>query len=221
MNEDWVLPVLSYMGSGLIVTFEIALLSAFFATALGLAIGMLSLSRRRWVRRCLGLYVDFFRGIPSLLVLLFVFFALPQLIGVATDPITSSVLGLALWASANVAETARGALQAIPPAQAEAGAALGMNRYKTLVFIIVPEAVRRFLPPYIGQITILIQATALTSIVGVNDLQGTAQQMTQRLAYTLGDSHAILIYGLVLLAFFAICYPLTIITDRLERNLKV
>jgi len=69
------------------------------------------------------------------------------------------------------------------------------------MFTVIPQAIRRFLPPYIGQLTVLIQASALTSVVGVNDLLGSARQMIERLAYVSPDSHAVPIYCTFLLVF--------------------
>jgi polar amino acid transport system permease protein len=172
-----------------------------------------------WVKFVVQVYIDFFRGVPSLITLLFVFFALPH-VGISTGPITASVLGLALWGGANIAETARGALKSISFRQTEAARALGMGKVDALVFAVMPQALRRFLPPYIGQLTVLIQASALTSVVGVTDLLGSARQMIERLAYVSTDGHAVEIYCFVLLTFFVICYPLTLFSNYLERRLR-
>lgn len=219
MNEAWIGPVFLHMLGGLGVTLWVSLLTMFVATFIGVLVGALSASTRPWVKCVVRVYIDVFRGIPSLITLLFVFFALPQL-GISTGPITASVLGLALWGAANIAETARGALKSIDAHQTEAARALGMSKVDTLVFGIMPQALRRFLPPYIGQITVLIQASALTSVVGVTDLLGSARQMIERLAYVSGNSHAPEIYCVVLLVFFAICYPLTLLADYVERRLR-
>jgi polar amino acid transport system permease protein len=88
------------------------------------------------------------------------------------------------------------------------------------MFAILPQALRRFLPPYVGQLTVLIQASALTSIVGVTDILGSARQMIERLGYVGTDSHAVEIYCAVLVAFFGICYPLTLLSNFLERRLR-
>ena len=218
MNE-WIGPVASHMLTGLYVTLWVSLLTTLVATVMGVLIGALSVSTSPWVKLFVRLYIDIFRGVPSLITLLFVFFALPQ-VGISTGPITASVLGLALWGGANIAETARGSLKSISSRQIEAARALGMSKLRTMVYAIMPQALRRFLPPYIGQLTVLIQASALTSVVGVTDLLGSARQMIERLAYVSPDSHAVEIYCGVLFVFFAICYPLTLISDYLEKRLR-
>lgn len=219
MNQGWILPVASHMLSGLYVTLWVSLLTTLLATAIGVFIGSLSASTSKWVQVGVRLYIDIFRGIPSLITLLFVFFALPH-IGITTGPITASVLGLSVWGGANIAETARGALKSISSRQTEAARALGMSKVQAMVFAVMPQAVRRFLPPYIGQLTVLIQASALTSVVGVTDLLGSARQMIERLAYVSSDAHAVPIYCGVLLVFFVICYPLTLLASYLEGRLR-
>ncbi|WP_211300645.1 amino acid ABC transporter permease [Simplicispira suum] len=195
------------------------MLTTLLATVIGVFIGALSASTRTWVQVVVRLYIDIFRGVPSLITLLFVFFALPH-VGISTGPITASVLGLAVWGGANIAETARGALKSISTRQTEAARALGLSKVQALVFAVMPQAVRRFLPPYVGQLTVLIQASALTSVVGVTDLLGSARQMIERLAYVSTDAHAVEIYCAVLFVFFAICYPLTLLAGFLERKLR-
>lgn len=219
MNQDWIAPVASHMLSGLYVTLWVSLLTTLLATVIGVFIGGLSASTSRWVRVGVRLYIDIFRGVPSLITLLFVFFALPH-VGITTGPITASVLGLAVWGGANIAETARGALKSISARQTEAARALGLSKLQALIFAVMPQAIRRFLPPYIGQLTVLIQASALTSVVGVADLLGAARQMIERLGYVSSDAHAVPIYIGVLLVFFLICYPLTLFSAFLERKLR-
>jgi polar amino acid transport system permease protein len=219
MNQEWIAPVALHMLNGLYVTLWVSLLTTLLATAIGLFIGGLSASTSKWVQLGVRLYIDIFRGVPSLITLLFVFFALPH-IGITTGPITASVLGLGVWGGANIAETARGALKSISTHQTEAARALGLGKLQALVFAVMPQALRRFLPPYIGQLTVLIQASALTSVVGVADLLGAARQMIERLAYVSPEPLGVPIYLVVLLAFFVICYPLTLLANFLERKLR-
>jgi polar amino acid transport system permease protein len=207
------------MLNGLYVTLWVSLLTTLLATAIGAFIGLLSASTMKWVQVAVRLYIDIFRGVPSLITLLFVFFALPH-VGITTGPITASVLGLAVWGGANIAETARGALKSVSSRQTEAARALGLSKVQALIFAVMPQAIRRFLPPYVGQLTVLIQASALTSVVGVTDLLGSGRQMIERLAYVSTDAHAVPIYCGVLLVFFAICFPLTLLASYLESKLR-
>jgi len=205
---------------GLAVTLWVSLWATVLATVAGVVVGALCVSvGSRWVGRILRGYIEVFRGVPSLITLLFVFFALPH-VGIVTGPMTASVLGLALWGAANIAEVARGALLSIAAHQTQSARALGMSAVQAVLLVVMPQAVRRFLPSWIGQMTVLIQASALTSVVGVTDLLGAARQMIERLNYVSGEAWAVPIYGAVLGVFFALCYPLTWLAGYLERRLR-
>ncbi len=219
MNELFV-PLAVYLLKGFGITLLISLLSVALATPLGLILGALTQSHSSVVSYAARGYIEALRGIPSLITLLFVFFALPR-IGIETSPIAASILGLGLWSAANIGEAARGALSSIASGQTVASRALGMNQMQTIVWVIFPQAFRRFLPPYVSQLTILIQASTLTSVVGVTDLLGSARQMIERLAYVSDNSHAILIYACVMGCFFVVCYPLTVLAQVLEGKIRL
>ena len=215
MTVDVAIAVAHHLWGGLLVTLQVSVLSLLLATVLGVALGAASQSENPATRMTVRCYVELFRGIPSLLILLFVFFALPQ-VGLVTGPIISAILGLGLWGSAGIAEVMRGALVSISIRQVEGARALGMSGVQAMLHVLVPQAFRRFLPSYVGQLTQLIQASVLTTVVGVTDLLGSARQMIEQLAYLTGNSHAVEIYGAVLATFFALCYPLSWLSRRLE-----
>ncbi|WP_158906959.1 amino acid ABC transporter permease [Burkholderia sp. L27(2015)] len=218
MNELF-LPIASYLLRGFGITLLIAILSIALATPLGLVLGLMTQSQNRASRLVARNYIEALRGIPSLMTLLFVFFALPKF-GIETSPIAASILGLSVWSAANIAEVARGALSSIAAGQTVASRALGMNQSQALIWVIFPQALRRFIPPYVSQLTLLIQASTLTSVVGVTDLLGSARQMIERLAYVRADSDAIMIYGCVMLLFFIVCFPLTLLAQALEARAR-
>lgn len=213
------LPLASYLLRGLGVTLLIAILSIALATPLGLVLGSMTQSQNRTSRLMARGYIEALRGVPSLMTLLFVFFALPKF-GIETSPIAASILGLGLWSAANIAEVARGALSSIAAGQTVASRALGMSQRQTLIWVIFPQALRRLIPPYVSQLTLLIQASTLTSVVGVTDLLGSARQMIERLAYVGDGSHSIMIYGCVMLFFFVVCFPLSLIAQQLEARAR-
>jgi len=216
---EWLLPTGRYLVTGFGTTLLIASLSVVLATPLGIAIGIMTQNSHRLASLLARGYIETLRGVPSLMTLLFVFFALPRL-GIETGPITASVIGLGFWSAANIGEGVRGALSSIPTGQIIAARALGMTQIQTILLVIFPQALRRFLPPYVGQMTILIQASTLTSVVGVTDLLGSARQMIERLTYVSDSSHAVLIYGFVMALFFVVCYPLTVMGKILEDKVR-
>jgi polar amino acid transport system permease protein len=138
MTAEVFLPVAAHLWRGLMATLWVSLLSTLLASAAGIALGVLAQSRQRWLAWPVRWYVEVFRGVPSLLTLLFVFFALPQA-GLATSPVAASVIGLGLWGSAGVSEIARGALASIPAQQSEGARALGMGALEATVHVVLPR----------------------------------------------------------------------------------
>ena len=215
----WVLPVARQMAGGLVVTLELSLLSAAFGLAVGVVLGTLQTLPSGLVRLPIRAYVEVWRGLPIILTLFFIFFTLPA-IGVSLPPFIAAVIGLSLWASANIAEIVRGSVASIARGQHEAATALGLTWPQSMVFVIVPQAVRRMLPPLVSLLTNLIQSSALAAIISVLDLLLAAQRQINRLTL-FGNAHALEILGAVMVVYFLLCFPLTRVSARLEKRLQV
>ena len=157
------------------------------------------------------------------MLLFYCMFLLPFQVTVfgVTIPIpdwSKATLGLALPVMANVSEIVRGAIQSIPTGQWESAASLAFNRRQTLWMIIVPQCVKRMLPPWMNLYAILTMATVLASIVGVNEM------MTQTQRALSAESRPGLLlafYSYVLIWFFVYCYPIARWTVRLEARYAV
>jgi polar amino acid transport system substrate-binding protein len=149
------------------------------AVALGLPIAVTRLYGPlplRWL--AIG-YVEFFRGIPVLLLLYFLYFALPGIIGVKLDPFTAAVLGFGLNYAAYEAEIYRGGIQSIPVGQWEAGASLVMSPILTFRRIILPQSIRVILPPMTNDFIALFKDTSVVSIISVIELSKQYQILTK------------------------------------------
>jgi polar amino acid transport system permease protein len=203
------------------------LLISFFAMAVGTIagtlLGLARISLHSPVRGTSWLLVQFFRNAPWLVLLFFVMYLLPFQFSVGSMTIPfpdwiKATLGLALPIMANVAEIVRGAVQSIPTAQWDAARSLAFSRRETLWKIILPQCVKRMLPPWMNWYAILTMATTLASIVGVSEV------MTITLRITNAESRTDLlipIYSYVLLWFFVYCYPISRWTRRLEARYEV
>jgi polar amino acid transport system permease protein len=132
---------------------------------------------------------------------------------------TGAGIGLSLWGSAQVAEATRGAVQSIPREQHDAAAALGFGWIGRHVSVILPQALRRLLPPLVGLLVNVIQNTTIASIIGVTESLATGQRSVERLGFTSANSHAFAIYGALMVAFFLVSFPLTRLAIFLERRL--
>jgi polar amino acid transport system permease protein len=222
---SWVEPSARYMfEEGLRVTLRIAAVSVVASAVIGIVLGTLLTIRFAPSRALIRLYIEVWRGLPLIVTIFVVFFVFP-IIGdfFEFDEVTSATIGLSLWGSAQVAEATRGAVQSIPREQHEAAAALGFGWVGRHAFVILPQALRRLLPPLVSLLVGIIQNTTLASVIGATELLDTGKQSVERITSPppvgLGEIHAIEIYGAIAAVFFLISFPLTRLAAYLERRL--
>jgi len=220
---DWVGPVADYMfHEGLKNTLRIALYAVLASTLVGIVLGTLMTIRFLPLRALIRLYIEVWRGLPILVTVFLVYYALPTtpVIHHRFGAVTGAALGLALWGSAQVAEATRGAVQSIPREQHEAASALGFGWVGRHRSVILPQALRRLLPPLVSLLANVIQNTTIASLIGVTEVLSTGQRSIERLQFEPGaHSHAFAIYAAVLAAFFLISFPLTRLAIFLEKRL--
>jgi polar amino acid transport system permease protein len=220
---DWAQPVAHYMlHEGLTATLRIAAYAVIGSTLVGILLGTLLTIRFLPSQALIRLYIEVWRGLPILVTIFLVYYALPTtpVIHHRFGAITGASIGLILWGSAQVAEATRGAVQSISREQHEAAAALGFGWVGRHRSVILPQALRRLLPPLVSLLANIIQNTTIASLIGVTELLATGQRSIERLQLTPpGDSHAFAIYAVLLGAFFCISFPLTRLAGYLERRL--
>jgi polar amino acid transport system permease protein len=211
--------VTSYLSSlpallrGLATTFELAISAMLCAVALGFFLGIVRSQAPRAVDLPILAIIEFFRGIPLLVLMFFLFFGLPQL-GFRTSGNAAAIAALAIYAGSLGSEIVRGAIVSIPGGQTEAAAALGLGRVQILLLVLIPQALRRMLPPFVALFALIVESSTLSSLIGVTDLLQTAHQNVER-----DNAISLPIYATVLVAYFAINYPISLASQRLERRL--
>lgn len=203
---------------GLGANIGISVLAMALGTVAGLLIGALSLSTLAPVRGGTRLYVQVLRNAPVLVLVYFSTYVFPFELQLHHWRLPfpdwiKVVLGLALPASANVAEIFRGAVQSIPSAQWEAAQSLALSRRDIFRLVVLPQCVRRMLPPWMNLYASITMATSLASLVGVHDVVDAAQIASNTVSRT---DFTVLIYASLLLLFFAYCYPIARATQALE-----
>jgi polar amino acid transport system permease protein len=182
-------------------------------TAAGLVMGLLRFVPSALGRGVATAVVEVIRATPLLLLLFFIFFGLPA-IGVRIPTWPAAGLALSLWLMANTAEVVRGAVQSIPRGQTEAARSTGLTAIQALRFVILPQALRRMLPPFVGLCTILIKDTSLAAIIGVFELTRATQESVER------TLHPFELYLTAAAIYFGLCFPLSLVADRAERRLQ-
>jgi polar amino acid transport system permease protein len=209
---------------GFIFNLAISFLAMAGGTVAGALLGVWQISLLPPVRAGSWLVTQFFRNAPWLVLLFFCMFLLPfqvRIFGVVI-PLPDwikATFGLALPVMANVSEIVRGAIQSIPSGQWESAESLAFNRRQTLTMIILPQCVKRMLPPWMNLYAILTMATVLASVVGVSEVM----TLTGQVLSAEGGRTDLLIpfYSYILLWFFIYCYPIARLTVRLERHFAV
>jgi polar amino acid transport system permease protein len=191
------------------------LLSAFgFAGGglIGLAVALLRISPRRWPRWAAIAYIRIFQGTPLLLQLFLVFFG-ADMLGLDLGPYLSALLGLSLNAGAFLGEIWRGAIQSVPHGQWEAGRALGLHDRPLLWRVVIPQALRVALPPTVGFLVNLVKSTSLAAVIGFVELTRAGQMLNN------ATFRPFTIFGTVALFYFALCWPMSLASQRLEAKL--
>lgn len=199
---------------GLQNTVGIALFSLLFSLLAGMGYAVASQQQNKWLHILLAGWLEAMRAIPLLVWLFLCFFGLPLLTGIDLGGFWCAVLVFTLWGATEVGEVLRGALRSLPRAQWEAASSLGLSIRQQYQYVIVPQLVKRSVPPLMNVATRLIKTTSLTLLIGVVDLTKAGQQIIER------DGNALTIYGLLFLLYFALCYPLSYWAGKLEHHWK-
>ena len=180
--------------------------------AVALILLVIGLGRWKKARLAVKLYVELFQSTPLLMQLFLVYFGLP-LLGIDVSAWLAAAACLTLYSSAFLTDIWRGSVEAVPRGQWEGSASLGLHYLTQLRLVILPQATRMAIPPTVGFLVQLVKSTALASILGYRELTKTAQILTN------ATFQPFVIFGLVALMYFFICYPLTRWSRGLERRL--
>lgn len=222
---DWAEPVIRYiLQVGLPATLRVSAISVVGATVVGIVLGTLLTLDAAVARILTRGYVEVFRGLPILVTVFMVYFGLPSINPeLEFSPLTATAIALILWGSAQVAEATRGAVQSIPREQHEAAAALGFGWVGRHRSVILPQALRRLLPPLVSLLVNIIQNSTLAAVIGGIELLQAGKAQTERLTFYppagIGEIHAFEIFAFVALLFFVISFPLTRLAAYLEKRL--
>ncbi|WP_170772179.1 amino acid ABC transporter permease [Ruegeria lacuscaerulensis] len=171
-----------FLISGMWATIQISLIAAVLSIVLGLMVALPGLSEKRgwrWVNR---IYVEFVRAIPLLPMLFWVFYGLPIVfqsmgLNIPIDPFWGAIITLAISDSAFTAEIYRAGIQSIARGQREAAQTIGLNYVQTMRYVILPQAIRRILPPLANQFIYIVKMSAFASVIGMQELTRRANEL--------------------------------------------
>lgn len=202
---------IEFLAWGAMWTIGLSLMAFIGGGLAGFAIALCRVSSSRVVRAVSGCYVQVIQGTPLLVILFLGYFGLPT-IGLPVPPIVAAGGGLTIYVGAFLGETWRGCINAIPAPQWEAAECLALSRVQRMFRVILPQAVRIATPPTVGFMVQIIKSTSLASTIGFIELARAGQIINNSLF------KPFLIYVIIAAVYFALCYPISRLSRRLERT---
>jgi putative glutamine transport system permease protein len=201
---------LSFLLKGFFVTLEVAFISIILSFLIGSVIGTLRYAKVRFISPILGIFVETIRNLPLLLIIFFTYFALPE-IGIKFSVTIAAIVALTVFEAAMISEIIRSGLNSMGKGQMEAGRSSGLSYFQTLWHIIFPQALRKMIPPMVGQFISLLKDTSLAVVISLPELMHNAQIVNGR---TVQNIIPILIF--VALLYYSVNYSLSLIARRFE-----
>lgn len=213
MNWDWnvVEDFMPRFRDGVLVTLQALAVGALIAFVLGLVWALAQRSARAWVRRPVVAVTEFVRNTPLLVQLFFLFYVVPGF-GPSMSPLTTGIVGLGLHYSTYTAEVYRAGIDGVPAGQWEAATALSLSRARTWRAVILPQAIRRVVPPLGNYVIAMLKDSPMIATIGAFDMLGEAQSFSNETFTT----EALTVVGV---AFIAVAYPASLLIRALERRL--
>ena len=202
---------------GLWVALRVSLIAVAISIPLGLLLGVLMTRRNIVLRAVLRVYLEFIRIMPQMVLLFLVFFGTTRALGWDLSGEVSAIIVFSLWGTAEMGDLVRGALISIPRHQYESAEALGLSKVQTYYYIIIPQTLRRLLPLSIYLITRMIKTTSLILMIGVVEVLKVAQQIIEA-NRSASPNAAFGIYLTVLLLYFLVCWPISLLARHLEEK---
>lgn len=182
---------------------------------LGLIVTVMRISKNRFVQGAGRFYIAFVQGTPLLMQLFIIFFGIPILMGFDVPAFVSASVALIAYSAAYLADIWRGSVESIPKAQWEAGTSLGLSWLQQFRHVILPQAVKVSIPPTVGFAVQVIKNTSLTSIIGYVELTRQGQILNN------ATFRPFIIFAMVGVIYFLVCYPLSLYSKRLETRLTI
>ncbi len=199
--------------AGLGVTIAYTVGTILLGLMIGLVAGLLRLSRNPMITAPLVAYIEIFRCTPLLVQIVWFYYALPVVLGIDIPAHVAAVLVLSLYTGAFYAEIIRGGVNSIERGQWDAARAIGMRRNQVMRHVILPQAVKRMIPPFMNQSIIQLKNTSLVSTIAVADL------LYQGTIITAATYRPLEVYTMVAVIYFLVLFPLTLAAQQVERRL--
>ena len=194
-------------------TLRLAIPAIVLGFLLGIFIGLARLANRAWIRYPATIYVEFFRGVPLVMVIFWFWFIIPQLLRLPIPEYGVALTAFVIFEAAYFGEIVRAGVQSVPRGQAEAATAVGLRGAQTMRFVVLPQALRNMIPSLVTQIIVLFKDTSLASIIGYVDLTKAAQIVNNR------EIRPFELYLFIAVVYWMCTYSMSRYARHLERRL--
>ena len=205
---------LKFLLSGLTTTVYISLVSIIISMLIGLIIAIPSLAKNKLLTCINIVYVEIVRAVPLLVLILWIYYGLPIMTGISFSPFVSGIIALAISESAFQAEIFRAGINSIKKAQWEAGSSLGLNFFKRLRLVILPQAIKNILPAIGNQFVYVLKMSSLVSIIGIGDLTRKANELV------VTTYRPLEIYTFLILEYLILILVVSFFVRKLEKKLN-
>ena len=205
---------LKFLLSGLTTTIYISVISITISMFLGLVVAIPSLAKSKFLTYINIGYVEIVRAVPLLVLILWIYYGLPIMTGISFSPFVSGIIALAISESAFQAEIFRAGINSIKKSQWEAGSSLGLNFFKRLRLVILPQAIKNILPAIGNQFVYVLKMSSLVSIIGIGDLTRKANELV------VTTYRPLEIYTFLILEYLVLILIVSYFVRKLENKLK-
>lgn len=205
---------------GLLLTLRVALIAVVISIVMGIIIGIIRTSKNKFVQILFRIYLELFRIIPILVWLFVIYYIVPANFDLELSSDLVAIIVFSLWGTAEMSDIVRGSIISLPKHQIESSKALGLSIVQMYLYVLIPQATKRSIPPMINLITRMIKTTALLTMIGVVEVIKVGQQIIQvnNLEH---PTVSFWIYGFIFFLYFCICFPLSYFSRKLEQKWAV
>ncbi|ELV08260.1 amino acid ABC transporter permease [Wohlfahrtiimonas chitiniclastica] len=213
---DWI--TFKRLAVGLYYTLEVAVIAIVLSVVLGIVFGWLRTLNNRPLNWVFKGYLEIVRILPTLVILYVLYYILPSVLHVDINGRVVGIIAFTFWGAAEMSDIIRSSLISIPKHQRDSGLALGLNQRELFWYVLLPQAWVRALPAALNLAARIIMTTSLLVLIGVQDITKVGKEIIEYATMMNNPMAPFWIYGVILLTFFLICYPLSRLAARLART---
>nr|WP_086936827.1 ABC transporter permease subunit [Campylobacter pinnipediorum] len=205
------------LAEGLLVSIEISIISIIISIIGGVFFGIIMSLKNKFIYIFLKICLEAIRIMPTIVWLFIFYFGLARAMNLHLSAFSASLIVFSVWGVFEMMDIVRGAIVSIPKHQFESSTALGLNKIQIYIYIIIPLAMRRLAPSAVNLLSRMIKTTSIVVLIGVVEVVKVGQQIVERNVFN-NNMAPFLIYGVIFILYFLICYPISKLSQKLEKR---